>query len=134
VSEDSIQLICRPLNAQVARRDRSRSRILFETVGRAGSVVNAFDDAQIAFRRTAQEGECSLIAGPVMGGDRLSEAVEALLFESCYSIGKSYKLDDNVIGCLRTRIQPLSCLVNRVAPRRPAWPFLSGKNVNTRRI
>jgi hypothetical protein len=42
-----------------------------------GSVGNAFDDAEIAFRRTAQEGECSLIAGVVMGDTRL--AVPAVL-------------------------------------------------------
>ena len=43
---------------------------------RARSVVDAFDDAHVALRRIAQDTECGLVVGAVVGGDRLGEAVE----------------------------------------------------------
>ena len=45
-------------------------------VDRVRSVVDAFDDANVALRSIAQDCECGLVAGAVVGGNRLSEAVE----------------------------------------------------------
>jgi hypothetical protein len=45
-------------------------------VDRVRSVVDAFDDANVALRSIAQDSECGLVAGAVVGGNRLGEAVE----------------------------------------------------------
>jgi hypothetical protein len=40
------------------------------------SVVYTFDDANVALCSIAQDSECGLVAGAVIGGNRLGEAVE----------------------------------------------------------
>ena len=45
-------------------------------VDRVRSVIDAFDNSNVALRSIAQDSECGLVAGAVVGGNRLSEAVE----------------------------------------------------------
>ncbi len=43
---------------------------------RVRSVADAFNDPNIALGRIAQDSECGLVAGAVVGGDRLGETIE----------------------------------------------------------
>ena len=56
--------------------DQGGGKRRFKTRGRCRSVVNTFDDAQVALRRVAQSTQSGLVAWAVVGSDRLGEAVK----------------------------------------------------------
>src|SRR5262245_13325992 len=52
-----------------------------------GSVVYTFDDANVALCSIAQDSDCGLVAGAVIGGDRLGEAAELDQYSALVNLG-----------------------------------------------
>jgi len=92
---------------------------------RARSVVDAFDDAHVVLRRIAQDIECGLVAGAVVSGDRLGEAVEldqygALIYAGFISLGGVAAGEEAPTAGEDGRTASLVYFASRTAPALPS--------------